>query len=350
MTSNILIKNIYYMLTYVFEDLTNPIYENVNTESFEDIHNLYAAILIKGISKQLKQGLHKEYINYQEDIPMIRGKIDISGTIRNEIQRKPLVSVEYDDLTEDNIYNQILKTTAVNLVNSKKIKLDDKYRLKLKQLLLYFKNINLINLNSVNWTRIPFMRHNQSYVLMVNICYLLFNQVIQTTDSGEHWMADYSDQNLSSLFEKFVLNYYKRNFSASYSVRSSHIKWALTNNADPASHKVLPIMKSDIIIESVKKSLIIDTKFYNNIYQYNFDTQKNRNMHLYQIYSYVKNYEYANDTKEVSGLLLYAQTYHETVPEYNHEITQNKIFIRSVDLNKPFNEICKQLDMILSLL
>lgn len=349
MTSNILIKNIYYMLSFVFEDLSDPLYDNVSAESFEDIHNLYAAILSKGISKQLKQGLYKEYVNYQEDIPMIRGKINMSGTIRNEIQRKPLVSVEYDNLTENNIYNQILKTTAIELVRNKKIKLDDKYRLKLKQLLLYFKKVSLINLAAVKWTRISFIRNNKSYELLLNICYLISNEVLQTTEIGDYLIADYSDQKLSRLFEKFVLEYYKANWTDIYDIGAKNIKWGLTKNTTPESHKLLPVMKSDIIIENNDNSLIIDTKYYNNIFQYNFDTRKNRNMHLYQIYSYVKNYEHIHSNKGISGVLLYAQTHHEIVPEFDYEITNNKIFIRSINLNKPFKEITKQLDMILRL-
>ena len=40
---------------------------DVKKEEFENIHNLFAAILAKGIGQQLKQGLYREYLNKKEN-------------------------------------------------------------------------------------------------------------------------------------------------------------------------------------------------------------------------------------------------------------------------------------------
>ena len=71
---SILIKNIYYMLSYAFTTLNQGGYENVATEDFDNLHNLFAAILAKGIGRQLKQGLYREYMNRTETLPVVRGK------------------------------------------------------------------------------------------------------------------------------------------------------------------------------------------------------------------------------------------------------------------------------------
>lgn len=71
---SILIKNIYYMLSYVFQTLNQSNYEEIAAEKFEDMQNLFAAILAKGIGFQLKQGLYREYRNCQEDLSVMRGK------------------------------------------------------------------------------------------------------------------------------------------------------------------------------------------------------------------------------------------------------------------------------------
>ena len=59
----IFIKNIYYMLAYAFKVLRQKNYEEIEAEEFETIQDLFAAILAKGISQQLKQGLYREYVN-----------------------------------------------------------------------------------------------------------------------------------------------------------------------------------------------------------------------------------------------------------------------------------------------
>ena len=71
------------------------------------------AILAKGIGKQLKQGLYREYLNRKDDITVVRGKIDMPGTIRNRLSRKQVLTCEYDELSENNLFNQILKTTVM---------------------------------------------------------------------------------------------------------------------------------------------------------------------------------------------------------------------------------------------
>ena len=118
----IFIKNIYYMLAYAFRILRQKNYDEIAAEEFDDIQDLFAVILAKGVSQQLKQGLHKEYITKNEDLSVMRGKLDIYGTIKNQIQRKKSLSCEYDELSVNNIFNQILKTTMTILIRDSGVK------------------------------------------------------------------------------------------------------------------------------------------------------------------------------------------------------------------------------------
>lgn len=88
------------MLSYAFTTLNQSNYEEVAKEDFDNIHNLFAAILAKGIGQQLKQGLYREYLNQKEDMSVMRGKIDMPGTIRNKLARKHVLTCEYDELSE----------------------------------------------------------------------------------------------------------------------------------------------------------------------------------------------------------------------------------------------------------
>lgn len=69
------IQNIYYMLSYAFQVLNEDGYKQVATEEFENAAELCAAILIKGVSSQLKRGLGKEYIVQTEELSTLRGKL-----------------------------------------------------------------------------------------------------------------------------------------------------------------------------------------------------------------------------------------------------------------------------------
>ena len=109
------------MLSYAFTTLNQGGYEDVATEEFESMHNLFAAILAKGISRQLKQGLYREYLNRKEDVAVVRGKIDMPGTIQNRLARKRVLTCEYDELSENNLLNQILKTTVMLLLRHTRV-------------------------------------------------------------------------------------------------------------------------------------------------------------------------------------------------------------------------------------
>ena len=56
------VQNIYYMLAYAFQVLNENGYKDIATEQFDNVGELCAAILAKGVSIQLKRGLGKEYI------------------------------------------------------------------------------------------------------------------------------------------------------------------------------------------------------------------------------------------------------------------------------------------------
>ena len=82
---SIFIKNVYHMLAYAFRALDMDEYDDLSGEDFERIHDLFAAILAKGITRQVKQGLYREYLNHVEDLPTVRGKVELAGTLRNKI-------------------------------------------------------------------------------------------------------------------------------------------------------------------------------------------------------------------------------------------------------------------------
>ena len=157
----ILIRNIYYMLAYAFQELKQNNYAEIQGESFEHIYDLFAEILSRGISYQLKQGLYREYVSHNESLLTVRGKIDMSETIRKRMRNNQQISCDYDILTEDNIYNQILVATTHVLLKHSDVKKETKMRL--KKLMLFFQNVGIIDVHTIHWDRLRFDRNNRNY-------------------------------------------------------------------------------------------------------------------------------------------------------------------------------------------
>ena len=104
------------MLAYAFQVLNEQGYRSIATEDFDNTAELCAAILIRGISTQIKRGLGKEYIPRTEALSSLRGKIDISETIKTQaLQRKQMVC-SYDEFSVNSYMNRIIKSTMLLLL------------------------------------------------------------------------------------------------------------------------------------------------------------------------------------------------------------------------------------------
>ena len=343
---HIFIKNIYYMLSYAFTTLRESVYEDVQKESFDSIDNLFAAILSKGIGLQLKQGLYREYVNCVENLAVVRGKIDMPGTIRNRLAHHMQVTCDFDELSQNNLFNQILKSVALLLLKQKDVSVQ--YKVALKRELLFFADIDKVDLKQVRWADIRFQRNNRTYQLLLSICQLLVEGMLMTTEDGEYRLASFIDeQKMHKLYEKFILEYYVQEFAQNvkgFSARASQIPWDL----DDGYSGLLPDMQTDITLSYGDQVLIIDAKYYQHSLQENFGVHKVHSGNLYQINTYVKNKEaqVKDAGRKVSGMLLYARTNELLAPDEVYRISGNKISVQTLDLNKEFSFISAQLDRI----
>ncbi len=339
---SIFIKNIYYMLSYAFTTLNQGGYEDIATEEFENIHNLFAAILAKGIGRQLKQGLYREYLNQKETVTAVRGKIDMPGTIQNRLARRQVLTCEYDELSENNLLNQILKTTVMLLLRH--VRVDQAYKSDLKKEMLFFSNIDTIDPGTIHWSAIRFQRNNNTYRMLISLCQLILEGMLLTSDSGEYRLASFIDeQRMNRLYEKFILEYYAKE-CPQVTATASQIPWAL----DDGIGTMLPVMQSDIMLTRGNEVLIIDAKYYTHTTQAQYDVHTLHSGNLYQIFTYVKNKaaEFGNEPHQVSGMLLYAATDEAIQPDNRYRMSGNQISVKTLDLNKNFSEISAQLNHI----
>lgn len=330
------------MLSYAFITLDKSIYEDVAAEKFENIHNLFAALLASGISRQLKQGLYREYLNRQEDIAAVRGRINMPGTIQNQLARKRILTCEYDELSENNLLNQILKTTVLLLLRHAKV--DQEYKDSLKKEMLFFANVDTVDPATIRWSDFRFQRNNWSYRVLISLCQLVLEGMLLTTKSGEYKFDSFiNNRYMNRLYEKFILEYYAKE-CPQVTATATQIPWVL----DDGNGTMLPIMQSDIMLTRGNEILIIDAKYYTHTTQSQYDVHTLHSGNLYQIFAYVKNKdaEFGNKPHTVSGMLLYAATDEAIQPDNTYHMSGNKISVRTLDLNRNFSEISAQLNAI----
>lgn len=215
----------------------------------------------------------------------------------------------------------------------------------LKKLMVFFADVRDIDLHTVDWN-MRYHRNNRTYRMLMAVCWLVVKGLLQTQSDGTTRMMDFFDeQRMSRLYEKFILEYYRREHPQ-LRASASFIEWALDDEASEG----LPAMRSDITLSARGRVLIIDAKYYTSTMQSNFDKRSVHSANLYQIFAYVKNkqiaFERAGESVEVSGMLLYAATDEEVQPDVTYRMSGNQIGVRTLDLDRPFEEIRAQLDTI----
>lgn len=335
------IRNIYHMLAYAFQVLNQDSYSKAASEEFENAADLLAAILAKGIANQVKRGLGREYISRTEPLNSPTGKIDVSASIKQQTLRQKQLVCDYDLFDENTYINQILKTTALILISSAEVSFRQKKDL--RKVMLYFPNVDGIDPRKIQWAGLRYNRNNVTYKMLIYICYLVIHGMLLSEQEGSRKMARYiDDQRMHHLYEKFVLEYYRRHYPE-LKASASQIEWDI----DDGMGEFLPDMKSDITLQYQDRILIIDTKYYEHTMQRNrFGDSRTLHSHnMYQIYTYVKNKD-TNHSGKVSGVLLYARTDEKIVPDHDYMISGNRISVKTLDLNTAFSRIEKQLDAL----
>lgn len=334
------IQNIYYMLSYAFQTLQAENYKDLAAENFHNTAELCAAILDKGIGIQLKHGLRRDYVSKSESLSTLQGKLNISESIKTQTMLKKQMICTYDEFSTNIQFNQIIKSTVLLLL---KANITNSRKKSLRKLLLFFSGVNEIDLHFVNWNQ-QYNRSNQNYQMLIGMCYLVYKGLLTTQNNGTTKLMDFFDgQRMCRLYEKFLLEYYRKEHPE-LTANASQIAWQL----DDTENQMLPRMQTDIMLSKNNNILIIDAKYYSHMTQQQYGIHTLHSNNLYQIFTYVKNkeFELRNYEHTVSGMLLYAQTDEDIIPNNTYHMSGNQISVLALDLNQDFSKISRTLDDI----
>jgi 5-methylcytosine-specific restriction enzyme subunit McrC len=329
----ILVSNVYYMLVYAFRSLRTGGIGELGNEEFENLHNLFAEMIIRGMRRQLKRGLPRAYKSESEELGNLRGKIDIRSSVsRGTFVRRRLIC-EFDEFTEDTPGNRMIKCAITHLLRQDGVSADRKHYLK-------FVRSSLASVADVCYQKISPQRvGGAEYVMLVNVCRFLLDGLLMNSEGGHKMREWLPDEQMSSLYERFLLEYFRKHHTC-FRARSARIDW------DMADMSIgMPEMKSDVYLNYGGKTLIIDAKFYGRTMSEHFGKRTYHSHNLYQIYTYVKNADAAK-TGSVAGMLLYAKTDEAVTPNSDNVISGNRISVKTLDLSQRFDGIRLQLENI----
>jgi 5-methylcytosine-specific restriction enzyme subunit McrC len=339
------IRNIYYLLCYSWNKLEESETVDVKAISTTKLVDLFAQILINSAANLLKQGLDRYYVENEYYVNGIKGKLNLSASIKQNTLPSRKTICLYDEFDYNILHNQILKTTIYKLIRVKN--LDDELKDKLHRLYVKFPPISLIQIRSSQFKQIRLHRNNYKYDFVLKVCQIINENLFIDESIGNYKFKDFlrEEKAMARLFESFVRNFYKIEQSK-FKVKREDITWNFVSETEIDS-LMLPKMSTDISLLSPSRKIIIDTKFYKEAFEAQYAQKKIISSHLYQLFSYLKNQESDSEiTKNCEGMLLYPAVGDNF--RYSYKYENHSIKIVSINLNQNWYDIKNDLLEIIS--
>lgn len=320
------IRNIYFLLSYAWKHFKFNDIQKIDSKNISNSVEFFGELFDTVLNRYLKRGIKCDYVELSQDLKTIKSKINFARTIKKSGFKSKIYNCSYDNYTFNNLTNQIIKQTALKLIKSD-INIETKKSIKKK--LIFLSNVDFIELDKNTLGKIKFYRDNNNLNFLLNICKYIFNNIGFQEKTGKYLMSDFlKSKNMPTIFESFILNFYKAKLKEKTVNGGKYIKWD-----SETENQLYPVMKTDITIEDSNRFLIIDTKYYSDIFQYNYEVPKFKSNNIYQIYTYINNANISN----TEGMLLYPTTHINLTNE--RIISGKKILINTINLNQDWEKI-----------
>ncbi len=335
------VANIYYLLCYAWDEFAPRQIARYAAEDFPDTLHLFSRQLIAGLQALHRQGLETDYVPIEESTSAPHGRVLIAPSIRTLSTQPRRVYCAFDEMSADIRSNQILKATLNRLLGEET--LESPIRREVRQTVGLLANVRSMELNSRVFHAVRLHQNNRLYSFLLTICRFLFECMEAQDLVGQYRFreVDQDEKRMRRVFEKFVRNFFVRRQSTFRDVRSERMDWLATAE-DGSDLKLLPTMNTDVTLRSASRTIIIECKYTESLYQNRFLADKLKSSHLYQLSAYLRNLENNGATDRCAeGMLLY--------PTAGKSLAQafwlhgHRVSIRTLDLNQPWTMIEQQM-------
>lgn len=323
------------MLCYAWGHLAEKEFAKIAREDEKDIKHLLTRILLVKLRSLIKRGYFKEYIGFREETSTLRGKILFQESINTFSFKRAKMHCEFEEMSHDILHNQIIKSILYYLIQS--VKLEKELKDEVIQVYEHFGGISRLQLHPSIFNKVKLHRSNQHYRFVLDICRFLYESLLINEGNTDEKFADFEREPkaMARLFEDFVRNFYKKE-TPEYRVFRENIYW----EAEGEDLSYLPLMQTDISLESQTRKIIMDTKYYQHSLTQYKGSQKLISGNLYQLFAYLSNHKKASE-KETIGILLYPKTGQELNLSYVVKGYQMQVY--TVDLNQDWRSIHERL-------
>ena len=253
------IDNIYYLLCYAWEHVSEQdVVRRNELTGLKHIHDLLAKVLAQGTFKLVRKGVDRGYLEVAANLRGVRGKINISDTVKRALSVRSQVACEFEELSYNVRHNQILRSSLYSLLQLPS--LDKSVKSEVRQAYAKLAGVAVLDLKRRLFQRVQLDRTRRYYRFLLSICRLVYEQLLVNEMTGKAIFAGFSDRKMWELFEDFIIGFYKHEQDCF--IVNGHgrtIAWNDTGTSDEYRPK-LPRMEADVLLDSRTRRIVLDAK------------------------------------------------------------------------------------------
>jgi 5-methylcytosine-specific restriction enzyme subunit McrC len=336
------IGNIFYLFCYAWNRFKEGAHTRVAAENAPDTPHLFARALLAALEAIGARALDRDYVEREADLRHIRGKINISRSMRLSVTHPGYAACVFSELEQDVIPNQIIKATLKQLIKTNV--LESAARDAVFGRARWFADVSDVRVDTSMFRRVKLHRNNGHYGLALAICELIHHCLLPDEHNGGYrFRAPEDDDTLmAKVFEDFLRNFWRLEQSE-YKVSVEQLSWAAIGSPDHLA--LLPDMRTDVVLRRPGRTIIADAKYYRSAVTSYFGVDKLISANIYQIQAYMRAMERTKGG-ETEGLLVYPTT--SRTLELDYRIDDRMLRVRTVDLSAPWPDIALRLRSILA--
>src|SRR5690625_1427791 len=282
-------------------------YERMTSgEGKSDLLSAFLSTFVERLLLELTKGIHRTYVTEEDNLNVLKGKLDLPKHIQQNVFYPTRVYCHYDEYSENNALNQLLKAALMIVRSDTELHVS---RLQLERCLRYLDNVDLLMIDDSHWEKINFNRHLERFKDVAHLAKMIVDHA-SIYQAGRQAFSYSFLFPMNELFEDYI-EVVLLDLLGYGGVLSQHAEKRLLRNKKTGYRNIL--LKPDFVVGD---DLIIDTKWKSATVN---ERTKYEQADIYQMYAYVTAY---SDVKR--AILLYPRQESEDDHPLWEDIDTNK--------------------------
>lgn len=147
----------------------------------ETLLEILIRIFCDKLTEALRRGMPRRYLSYEDDLPALRGTLDVQRQFTRHAVNPSRLACRFDDLSTDIALNRVMKATLSHLSRLSR-SISNLHRL--RELVFIYADISAVPAPTLRWDEVVIDRTSRSWHDLLGMARMFLRNQFQTTSAG----------------------------------------------------------------------------------------------------------------------------------------------------------------------